>query len=104
VSDYNLNDQQEQIVQSDCLDALFTVSELKYAVYSQNNSKSSGEDHLIADVFKHSFDIISPFLLQLYNKLFTEGIFPETWQQGIIDPIFKLKAEQVKQKTFEESH
>ena len=71
------------------LDEPFTIDEIKKAVFAQENSKSPGTDHLIAEVFKHSFDIISPFLTRLYNKIFEEGIFPETWGEGIIIPIFK---------------
>ena len=58
-------------------------------MFCQNNSKSPGTDQLIAEVFKYSFDIISDFLLKLYNKLFSDGKFPESWQEGIITPIFK---------------
>lgn len=79
----------ENITMDEDLDAEFSLSELKAAVYSQNNSKSPGTDILIAEVFKHSFDIISPFILNLYNKILSDGIFPESWSEGIIVPIFK---------------
>jgi hypothetical protein len=69
---------------------------MRYSLYLNLNMlftvkiiQKSGADHIIAEVFKYSFDIIFPCLLQLYTKLSTESIFPETWQQGIIVPIFK---------------
>ena len=71
------------------LDIEFTLMEIKQAVFSQNNSKSPGTDQLIAEVFKNSFDIISPFLTVFYNTLFNDGVFPECWAEGVIVPIFK---------------
>ena len=43
------------------------------------NNKSSGIDTLIAEVFKHSFNEISSFLLSLFNKLFRNGEYPKAW-------------------------
>jgi hypothetical protein len=69
------------------LDAVFPELEVKNAVFAQNNSKSPGPDNLIAEGFKHLFDIISPFIVKLYNEIFTHGMFPESWTQGINVPI-----------------
>ena len=41
------------------------------------------------EIFKSSFDIISDFLLNFYNKILKDGTFPEGWCEGIIVPIFK---------------
>ena len=73
----------------DYLDAPFTEDEIKSAVFAQKNSKSPGIDHLTAEVFKHSFDIISPFLCKFYNKIFSEASYPQSWGEGIIIPLFK---------------
>lgn len=71
------------------LDAEITETELKDAVFHQKNNKSPGIDNLNSELFKISFDIISPFLLKLYNRLFRNGEYPRAWGQGIIVPIFK---------------
>ena len=71
------------------LDNEISFQEVKSAVFSQNNNKSSGIDTLIAEVFKHSFNEISSFLLTLFNKLFRNGEYPKAWGEGIIVPIFK---------------
>ena len=71
------------------LDSNFTEEELQSAIFAQNNSKSPGDDLLIAEIFKSSFDILSPFLLDFYNKIFNDGTYPESWGQGIIVPLFK---------------
>ena len=39
--------------------------ELKTAIFSQKNNKCTDTDRLCAELFKESFDIISPFLLKL---------------------------------------
>ena len=71
------------------LDAEISENELKKAVFSQKNNKSTGTDLLCAELFKSSFDIICPFLLKLYNRLFANGEYPRLWGEGIIVPIFK---------------
>ena len=84
------------IILDDELDSEFTTLEIKEAVFSQNNSKSPGIDKLTAEVFKSSFDIISPFLTTFYNKLYNEGVFPKSWGEGIIVPIFKRGSQEAK--------
>ena len=49
-------------------------------------------DHLNRELFKISFDIISAFLLKLYNRLYSNGEYPTAWGEGIIVPIFPIKA------------
>lgn len=71
------------------LDAEITEAELKEAVFHQKNNKSPGIDNLSSELFKISFDIISPFLLKLYNRVFRNGEYPSAWGEGIIVPIFK---------------
>ena len=75
--------------ENDELDSEITDSELKEAVFSQKNGKSCGLDNLCTELFKNSYDIISPFLLKLFNRLFTNGEYPKAWGEGIIVPIFK---------------
>ena len=71
------------------LDSKITETELKNALFQQKNNKSHGIDLLSAKIFKISFDLISPFLLKLYNRLFRNGEHPRIWGEGIIVPIFK---------------
>ena len=71
------------------LDTEITENELRDAVFHQKNGKSPGLDNLPSEIFKISYDIISPFLLKLYNRLFQNGEYPYSWGEGIICPIFK---------------
>lgn len=59
-------DDNDDIVYDNELNAEFTTAEIRNAVLSQNISKTPGTDNLIAEVFKHSFDITSPFLTRNY--------------------------------------
>lgn len=71
------------------LDKEFTSTELRHAVFSQNNNKSPGTDYLPAEIFKSSYELIEPLLLKLFNTIFTSGNYPTSWGEGIITPIFK---------------
>ena len=53
------------------LDSEISESEVRDAVFSQKNNKSCGIDFLNAELFKRSYDIISRFLVNLFNRLTT---------------------------------
>ena len=76
-------------ISNDFLDSDIMFEELKKAIFSQNNNKSSGIDGLIAELYKHSFDSHSHFILEFFNRLFQKGEYPKSWGEGIISPIFK---------------
>ena len=71
------------------LDNEFTTAELRTAVFSQSNNKSPGIDNIPSEIIKASFTFISPFLLNLYNKMYNCGEYPNSWGESIIFPIFK---------------
>ena len=71
------------------MDCDISEQELRKAVFSQKNNKSSGTDYLCSELFKGSFDIVSPFLLKLLNRLLSNGEYPRLWGEGIVVPIFK---------------
>lgn len=86
--DHNAEEIPEIIIDNE-IDQNFTEMELRSAVFSQKNNKSPGTDNLLSEVFKTAYDVIAPFLLTLYNRLFSSGEYPRTWGEGIITPIFK---------------
>ena len=73
----------------DELDFEFTESELRWAVFAQTHNKSPGIDSISSEIQKASYDVISPSLLYLYNRMFRNGECPRSWGGGIIPPIFK---------------
>ena len=73
------------------LDLEISDAEIREAILSQKNNKSSGIDNLTAESFKTSCDLILPFLSKLFNCLFTNGEYPSAWAEGAIVPIYKSK-------------
>ena len=71
------------------LNAEFTESELRKAVFKQKDNKSPGIDSISSEILKASYDTISPFLLSLYNRMFMTAEYPRSWGEGIIALIFK---------------
>lgn len=54
---------------------------------AHTDSKSPGNDKLIAEMFKNTYDLISSSLLQLINYIFKDGNFPDDWKEGILIPV-----------------
>jgi hypothetical protein len=54
----------KNFIKDEDYDIEFTESEVRNAVFAQNNSKSLGMDYLIAEIFKTSFELISPFFIK----------------------------------------
>ena len=71
------------------LDSQFTTDELKKVIFNLKSNKSPGIDGLIAEIFKGSYDILSPLLLRLFNVIFISGSYPSQWSEGLITPIHK---------------
>ena len=89
LGDQPVGTQQAQTHVNSSLDEEISENELKNAVFAQKNNKSTGSDLLCAELFKSSYDIITTFLLKLYNRLLLNGEYPRLWGEGIIVPIFK---------------
>ena len=83
------NNVDENLIEDVNSDCGISEEELRAAISSQNNNKSPGEENLIAEIFKSGYDLLSPFLLKLYNKLFNSGQYPDSWANGIITPVYK---------------
>ena len=71
---------------SEELDTEFSYSELQSAVFSQNNNKTPGMDNITSEIIKASYDLICPYLLNLYNHMYETGDYPRSWDDS---PIFK---------------
>ena len=92
-SDRNQNQQEQNAnpenIYNEELDSEISANEFKWQSFHTKNNKSTGTDKLSAEIFKVSFNIVSPFLLKLYNRLFLNEEYPHLWGEGIIVPIFK---------------
>ena len=81
--------QPDGLSECEMLDREFTVEEIQKVINSLKNNKACGIDNIIGEIFKNCYDLIQPFILKLFNILFKNGIYPESWCTGIISPIYK---------------
>ena len=82
------NDDEEQIEDNE-LDFNIIEQEIRKTLFKQKNGKENGPDNISAEILKASYDIVSPNLVKLFNKLFNNAEYPESWSLGYIVPIFK---------------
>ena len=88
-NDSNNTEHMNQNIFDEELDFDSTESELRRAVFAQKDNTSPGIDSISSEILKASYDVISPSLLYLYNRMFRNGEYPRSWGDGIITPIFK---------------
>ncbi len=74
----------------DILNSAITEVELDAALQNLKKGKSPGSDGVPIDVFIAMKKEITPFLTHLFNYVFENGIFPESWSTGIISPVPKV--------------
>lgn len=66
-----------------------TVDEVLRAVDKIKCNKSAGIDLLSPEIFVACKDVMSPLLCKLFNFMFDNCVYPESWSSGIIVPIPK---------------
>ena len=71
------------------LDGEIRPEEIRSVIVSLKNDKSPGLDNLVAEIFKLTNELLLPYLVRLYNKIFLSGDYPESWSKGVIVPIYK---------------
>ena len=55
----------------------------------KNGKKACGKDGISAEFYKSSCQFVSPFLVRIFNQILDSGIFPESWSESVIVPVFK---------------
>ena len=73
---------------TECYNNNFTLHELKEAISSSHDS-ASGPDEIHYQVLKHLPETSLNILIQLLNKIWISGTFPEVWKEATIIPISK---------------
>jgi len=73
----------------DELNVPFSHKDVTKAIKQLHNNKSGGPDLFINEIFIHGRDVLTPFLLSLFNKVFDIGYFPQCWSEGFIIPLHK---------------
>ena len=67
---------------------LFTIHELNDAIYSAGNT-SVGPDELHYSFFRHLSESSKLFLLQTFNDLFCNQLFPDHWKESTVIALLK---------------
>ena len=78
----------------------FTMRELEETLKQLEIGKSTGQDQIENSMLKHLPPITKQYLLDLYNKLWTEHSFPKEWKTSIILPILKPGKEMTNPKNY----
>jgi hypothetical protein len=71
------------------LDCEITEGEVQHAIRKLKNGKAPGLDEISSEFLKAAENIFVPFLTKLFNELYDKGLFPESWCQSAIIPLFK---------------
>jgi len=73
----------------DQLDTDFDIDEIRCAILSLKRGKSGGTDLICPEMFIDCAELISPLLCKLFNFMYLNCIYPNSWAEGIIVPIPK---------------
>ena len=76
---------------SEAINLPITTEEITEAVAALQNNKSPGSDQILNEHIKSTLSSLLPIYLKLFNIIFDNGIFPESWVLGNIIPIYKNK-------------
>ena len=82
------------------LNGVVTEEEICTSLENLKKGKAAGPDGLVAEMSLSSSHIVVPYLLKLFNCIFSAGIFPELWSKAVIIPMYK-KGTQMMQITTE---
>ena len=72
-----------------CFNSDISPKEVNEAIHHLKANKAAGPDGIIPEVYKHAGDKIIPFLVHLFNTIFTSGEYPKAWTEAIILPLYK---------------
>ena len=70
-------------------DRPITREEVLLAIQRLKNGKAAGPDGIIGELLKHAGHLAVDFLVKFFNVLFDRGIYPDSWTESIIVPLFK---------------
>lgn len=80
---------QNSSMEDDILNSDITFQEVTESILHLKANKAAGADGIIPEIFKQSSGKITPFLVHLFNTVFSSGQYPEAWTEAIIHPLHK---------------
>jgi hypothetical protein len=67
-----------------------TEVEIIKVIQRLKKEKSPGSDNLLNECFIEYNDFFTKYFVKLFNIVFSSGVFPSSWSEGIITPVFKM--------------
>ena len=64
-------------------------SEVTKCIKNLKNKKAAGLDCILNEMIKYSQSYLTPVYTKLFNEILRTGIYPTSWKQGYIIPIYK---------------
>ncbi len=92
------NSDPNNVLISEILNSVVQVDEVTLALDKLSSGKSPGIDGIPIDVFISLKDELSPILTHLFNYIFENGSYPDSWSVGLINPVPKVPMPQVPEK------
>jgi len=74
---------------SGCLNTPITEEEIMLSISSMKAKSAPGVDGICSEMFKCTANIVSKYLVCLFNEIFECGQFSDSWSENIISPIHK---------------
>ena len=71
---------------SDCLNVPTSQDEIKSSVCALRGNCATGIDGICVEMFKHTVNVILPYMHALFNQIFATGQFPADWSESVISP------------------
>ena len=75
------------------LNSPITEEEILRVVKNLKSNKASGYDDIVNEHIKSTINIFLPIYCKLFNIVLNSGLFPESWSEGVIFPIYKNKGD-----------
>ena len=66
-----------------------SADEVRLALRLLKCKKAAGTDGIAGEFLKYAGEIIVPFFVSFLNALFDKGIYPDTWCESLIVPLYK---------------
>ena len=73
----------------DILNAPISKSEIHNAIRQLKPGKACGVDGIPSECLRYAADDLDSPLMALFNYVFNNGVYPDEWAEGIINPIHK---------------
>ena len=83
------NDDEYELYNELSFNRPISIEEVLLALRKLKLKKAEGPDGIGGEILKYAADFIAPFLVKIFNTLFDKGVYPESWCESIILPLYK---------------